>query len=295
MTELHASFTILIILGAVIASFCAFNNPGFHERWMFHPEAILAGKQYHRVLTSAFVHVSWPHLIFNMLSLYFFAPSIELWVGKAHFLLIFFGSVVGGSLLSLYLHRHHDYRACGASGGVCGIIFAYILLFPGSSIMMFPLPIGVPGWLYAIVFLVASFYALRAQRDNIGHDAHIGGAIIGLLITAALHPGWVLQQNLKLFLAVLLVSAGLFVYLWRNPVMTPMRSFTRPIKIRFRKPRQTLPKHRRDALQVDAILEKISEKGMESLSDEERAFLEETSGKYRRRAESRKPESGLAI
>src|SRR5439155_6170860 len=123
--------------------------------------SILAGKEYYRLVTSAFLHADWQHLIVNMLSLHFFGSNVELMVGKAQFLLIYFGAVVGGNLLSLYVHRHHHYLAYGASGGVCGIIFAHILLFPGGSIRMYFIPIGVPSWLYAIGFILYSFYGMK--------------------------------------------------------------------------------------------------------------------------------------
>ena len=108
----------------------------------------------------------------------------------------------GGSLLALYVHRHHQYRAYGASGGVCGIIFAYLLLLPGASISPFFFPVAIPGWLYALAFLLGSFFALKVGRDNVGHDAHLGGAIIGFVIAAALEPAAV-RYNLRVFIAVL--------------------------------------------------------------------------------------------
>ena len=130
--------------------------------------------------------------------------------GPRTLLLIYFSSILGGSLLSLFIHRHHDYRALGASGGVCGVIFASIFLLPGSSITMFPLPIGIPAYLYAVLFLVGSCIAHRRRSDNIGHDAHLGGAIIGLLVAAALYPKlifaapWVIAGVLGLFSIILI-------------------------------------------------------------------------------------------
>src|SRR4051794_17847862 len=92
--------TLLIILTGVW-SFLAFRNPALEERFIFHPGSILAGKEYYRLITSGFLHADWNHLILNMLSLYFFGPSVEFMLGPTKFLLIYFGSVVGGNLLSL--------------------------------------------------------------------------------------------------------------------------------------------------------------------------------------------------
>jgi len=149
---------------------------------------------------------------------------IEMLFGQLHFLLIYFGSVVGGSLLSLCLHRNHDYTAYGASGGVCGIIFGYLVMFPSSRMPIFPLPLVVPAWLYAIGFMVASFYAMKSQQDDIGHDAHLGGAIIGLLIAAALHPE-IARHNWMLFVTILVISGTLLTYVLVNPLFLPVWAF----------------------------------------------------------------------
>ena len=159
--------------------------------------------------------------------------------------------------------------------------------------MAFMFPVPVPGWLYAIGYLLVSFYGLKENRGNIGHDAHLGGAIIGFLIAAGMNPDTV-RENTGIFFTVLGVAVALLIYLWMNPMLLPLSAFLgqpRP----WRQKSSGMPKHRRETLQVDAILEKISQRGFESLTEEEKAALGEVSGKYRRRAESKKPDSGLAI
>jgi hypothetical protein len=199
----------------------------------------------------------------------------------------------GGSLLSLWLHRNHEYRAYGASGGVCGLLFSYIFLFPGGSIVLFPFPIPIPAWLYAILFFAGSFLALKRQTDNIGHDAHLGGAIIGLWTTALLEPEIVHRQP-KLFLAISGLSVLLFVYLVKNLMFLPLSSFLptgpRP-NAKPGKPSQL----RDEAVELDAILEKISQSGMDSLSPAEKARLNSASEKYRSRVDSTEPKSKLII
>jgi membrane associated rhomboid family serine protease len=283
--------TVLIVLTCVV-SYLGFRNPAVEERLIFSPERILAGREYYRLVTSAFLHSGWTHLLWNMVGLYCFGKMLEWFLGVGYLLLIYFGSIVGGSLLSLYVHRHHDYLAYGASGGVSGVIFAFLLLFPGAGVALyFALPI--PGWLYAIGFIVGSFVAMKRGRDNIGHDAHLGGAIVGLLIAAAIEPEAV-RNNLTVFLLALIPAIMVLVYLWVNPMFLPVPSFFgRPFRARTKQPRLTIYKPK--ASQVDAILEKIAATGLESLTAEERALLEEASGQYRRRAQSKKPESGLAI
>jgi membrane associated rhomboid family serine protease len=224
----------LIIAATFLVSILAFNNPSLEERYLFRPESVLAEKEYYRLVTSGFLHANWAHLLLNMYTLYVFGAAVELWYGSLNFVLIYFASIVGGNLVSLYLHRYHDYAAYGASGGVCGLVFAYVLRLPYSRLSIFPLPYAVPGWLYAIAFMVASFYALKAARDNIGHDAHLGGAIIGLLTAASLAPELAVRHWPALA-AMVGVAAVLFAYLYWNPMFLPLSAF---IEARSRTPRR---------------------------------------------------------
>jgi len=292
MTELPIC-NLLVISLTCLMSWLAFRNPSLEEKYIFDPKAILAGKQYFRLVTSGFLHSGWAHLILNMASLYCFGGPLETFFGAKDFLLIYFGGMIGGDLLSLYVHRYHEYRSYGASGGVCGIIFAFVLLFPGASIGQFLMPVPIPGWLYCIGFVVMSFFAMKADRDNVGHDAHLGGAILGFLIAAALHPRFV-RVNWEVFIVVLSAAVLLLVYVWINPLFLPVTAFFgRGSKANSRP--GSMPFHKREVLQIDAILEKISVSGLDSLSPEERELLLNTSAKFQSRAESKKPESGLAI
>src|SRR5215831_19608115 len=194
MNEPTFSCTMLLMLITGITSYFGFRSYAVEEKYIFNPERILAGKEYYRLVTSALLHADWRHLILNLITLYCFGGPIETFLGKWQFLLIYFGAVIGGDLLSLYIHRSHEYRAYGASGGVCGLVFAYILMFPGSGISFF-IPIAIPGWLYAIGFMLISFFGMKGSlRGNIGHDAHLGGAIVGFLIAAGSHPEFVRDE-----------------------------------------------------------------------------------------------------
>jgi len=283
MHESWATCTVAIIALTSICSLLGFRDPNFRDKHLFSVREILAEKQYHRLFTSALLHADWNHLLLNMVTLYLFGRHIELGFGVWQFWLIYLAAVLGGSLLALWIHRNHDYSAYGASGGVCGLLFSYIFLFPGGSIVLFPFPIPIPSWLYAILFFVGSFLALKRQVDNIGHDAHLGGAIIGLWTTAALEPEIVHRQP-KLFLAISALSLLLFVYLVKNPLFLPLSSFLPAARRPKVKPEKPTP--RDTTLELDAILEKISRSGMDSLSREEKALLNSASEKYRRRSDS---------
>lgn len=293
MNEPFPVCTWTIIAVTSLASWFGFRSSLVEERYIFEPQAILAWKQYHRLITSAFLHADWRHLILNMLTLYLFGRSVELRVGPGELLAIYFGAIVGGSLLALYVHRHHEYRAYGASGGVCGIIFAHILLFPGTAIYQYPVPFAIPAWLYLVIFMSVSFVGMKNNKDNIGHDAHLGGAIVGLLVAAGLHPESA-RDNWKIFLLMLGSALLLLTYLWVNPLFLPLHGFWEG-RFRKRSAVDRSPAYKRESLEMDAILEKINARGMDSLSAQEKEFLQSVSGKYQRRAESEKPQSGLAI
>jgi membrane associated rhomboid family serine protease len=282
-------WTFIVIAVTSVCSFIGFQNPAFCEKHLFAVREILVEKQYRRIVTSGFLHADWMHLMMNMVSLYLFGRSIEFYLGATEFLLIYFSAIIGGSLLSLWIHRNHEYRAYGASGGVCGMIFSYIALFPGASIASFPLPVPIPAWLYAILFFIGSFLALKRQSDNIGHDAHLGGAIIGMWTTIALEPD-ILRINLRVVTTISILTLLLFIYLTRNPLFLPLGNL---YPKRWRTPKPPMPRNRE--VELDAILEKISRTGMESLTPEEKRLLKSTSEKYRRRSESKKPDSDLII
>ena len=275
--------TIIIIVITVLVSLWGFSSPVVLEKLIFEPEKILRDKESYRMVTSALLHGSLPHLLFNMFSLYSFGKNIEEIYGPATLLFIYLSSVIGGSALSLLVHRHHVYRALGASGGVCGVIFAAIFLIPGTGVRFIFVPVDIPAWAYAIGFLVISFFAMKSGRGNIGHDAHLGGAIIGLIVTTILYPRIVFQQP-YLFAGVMVLSLAILIYLIKNPLLLPLRSLieaARTARPPPERPMTPLDEMRR----VNEILDKISRKGIDSLTAEEHKLLDEASRKRHRGGE----------
>jgi len=275
--------TVGVMAFTLYWSYRGFTSPGFRDRYIFSPARILGNRQYYRLLSCGFLHLNWLHLLLNMFSLYSVGFAIELAFGFPTFLIIYLGSIVGGSLLSLYLHRnHHGYRALGASGGVCGIIFAFIFLFPGTWMSFFFIPL--PSWLYAILFILVSFFGLRNQLGGIGHDAHLGGAIIGLLITTALRPTIVVESPV-LYFVVIGLSVALFVHLYRVPLYMPGSNPFTPAYWRRRwrevQARSKAKQEWEDKETMDRLLTKISRSGMESLTAAEMRTLRAISKRMR--------------
>lgn len=193
-------FMLAIIAANVIFSLKGFDDVSFFRKYEFHVGSIRSGEQI-RMITSGFLHIDIPHLAFNMLTLYFFAPIVYGYLGNLSFLLIYFGSLIFGSLLTMMFHKDdYSYRAVGASGAVTGILYAAILLEPNMSLYLFFIPIPIPAYLFGIGYLLYSIYGMKAKNDNIGHTAHFGGAIGGYVITLLKVPTMFIDNLLMVIL-----------------------------------------------------------------------------------------------
>lgn len=196
---------ILIIAANVVFSFMGFENMSLMRRYDFHVGSIRAGEQI-RMFSSGFLHADVPHLAFNMLTLYFFAPIVILYMGSWSFLLVYVGSLLFGSLLTLYFHKDDlYYRALGASGAVTGVVYSAILYEPNMHIYGF-----IPGYIFGLIYLLFSIYGMKAKRDNIGHVAHFGGAIGGYVITLCKAP-YMFVDNQLTVIALAIPIVILFV------------------------------------------------------------------------------------
>lgn len=282
-----AMVTLCIVIITGIVTLLAFNQPALRDRLMFRPRAILADKEWERLLTSALIHADWMHVIFNLVGLHSFGRVVEIHYGPWVLLFIYLMSVLGGSLVSLMLHRNHEYAALGASGGVCGVMFASIFLVPGTSVGMFLIPIPIPGKLFAMLYLVGTFIALKRGGGNIGHDAHFGGATIGMLLVLLIDPRrvsdspWTFAGALAFSVICLVVLSqdllrdfgGVGSWFRRSPPPPPPASrFGHLDENRARREKQE---------EIDRILDKISKYGMASLTAAEHRALDEHSGRRR--------------
>ena len=191
---------IVIIAANALVSFKAFDDQFFFRKYEFHIGSIRAGEHL-RMITSAFLHVDIGHLAFNMLTLYFFAPTVIAFLGVPSFLMVYFGSLLCGSLLTLQFHKdEYHYRAVGASGAVTGILYSAILLRPDMNLFLFFIPIPIPAYIFGIGYLLYSIYGMKSRNDNIGHTAHFGGAIGGYLITLSKEPQMFTENTVMVIL-----------------------------------------------------------------------------------------------
>lgn len=204
--------TYFLLLANILFSISGFQNHQVFNQYKFDIYSITKFKDYKRLITSGFLHADWMHLIFNMYVLYSFGKGIEANFGTVGFITIYVASLIFGSLLSLFFHRNNtSYTAVGASGAVSGILFAFIAIAgPEDRIYMFLLPFPIYPWVFGIIYLLISMYGIKTQRDNIGHEAHFGGAIAGMLVAIAFIPE-ILEYNL-LKVGLILVPAFIFLY-----------------------------------------------------------------------------------
>lgn len=179
---------VIIIAANVIISIKGFNDPNFFNKYKFNIGAIQRGENI-RFISSAFLHGDFSHLLFNMLTFYFFAPVVLMQIGTTRLLILYLVSLITGNLLSYYFHRNeYQYSAIGASGAVMGVLYSSILFYPDMSLFLFFIPIPIPAWIFGVAYLLYSIYGMRTRMGNIGHDAHIGGAIGGYLLTLLFAP-----------------------------------------------------------------------------------------------------------
>ncbi|MEM6535424.1 MAG: rhomboid family intramembrane serine protease [Pseudomonadota bacterium] len=180
--------TMALIIVNTMASVVAFSHPGFMNQNLFHVGPIRQNQEWHRLITSGFLHGGLLHLFVNMYVLFSFGGVLEEQVlGSGRLLVIYFAALLGGSLWSLLENKDKpDYRALGASGATSGIILAYCIFAPFSMLGFFFIP--MPAIVFALLFIVIS--AILAQRENkvIGHEAHLGGALAGILATFIVEP-----------------------------------------------------------------------------------------------------------
>lgn len=218
-----------IIIANVILFLVLQSNTHLLNRMLFDIGAIRRRKEYDRFLLSGFAHYSFFHLLFNMLTLYYFGPYVEYQFSSIFFLIVFIASIAGGNLFTLIMKKEdYSYAALGASGGLFGVIYAFILANPYAKLYLFILPVGIPGWIFGILISIISIVLTQLPRTHeagISHEGHLGGALTGAIIALTAMWGEPLGQAQWLFLlaGVLPVALFLLVQHYRPDLLKSIR------------------------------------------------------------------------
>ena len=183
------SATLIFAVTLVVSLLGLYRVPGLINRFVMRPYWVARGKHVETVVTSGFVHGDIPHLAFNMITFYFFAFSLERMLGTTRFVILYVLGLVLSSACSIVSERNNPaYATLGASGAISAVLFAYIIYEPFSTLVIFPIPLPIPAFLFAIGYVAYSMWASKNSRDNINHDAHLCGAVTGAAFVLVTDP-----------------------------------------------------------------------------------------------------------
>jgi membrane associated rhomboid family serine protease len=186
---LVAPVASIIFVLTLATSLWAFNDENIYARFILNPYGVSRGQRVYTVITSGLIHKDWNHLFFNMLSYYFFAFQLESVLGHWQFGVLYVLSLILSDLPSIQKHKEDIwYNSLGASGAISAVIFSYIMYDPLASLGILFIPIPIPAWIFGLLYLVYCHFASKHARDNVNHDAHLFGALSGIIITIALNP-----------------------------------------------------------------------------------------------------------
>lgn len=176
---------LILVLTTAISLIALYRSPQFLERSLFRPYWFLRRRQYDTIILSGFVHADLMHLIFNMMTFYFFGFALERRIGTTQFVILYLAGLLISHAGTYFKQRNNPEYAClGASGAISAVLFAAIIYFPHESLFIIPIPIPIPAPLFAIGYLAYTYWASKHPHGRINHDAHLGGALTGLAFVA---------------------------------------------------------------------------------------------------------------
>lgn len=195
------SVTLILIIIIAGISFYAWSAPQIQAKLMMNPYRVSQRNEFHRFITSGFIHSGYIHLFFNLFTLYFFGSQMERIFnfmfgskGVIYFLILFIVGVIVSDIPTYFKYRHSPgYNSLGASGGVAALVFSFILFNPTEKLYILFIPFGIPGFILGTLFLVYSYYQSKNSGDNINHDAHLYGALFGLVFSTIIQPSILLR------------------------------------------------------------------------------------------------------
>jgi membrane associated rhomboid family serine protease len=167
-----------------------YRAPRVIEACLFRPYWLARNNRYDTIVTSGLVHADLPHLLFNMVTFWFFAFPMEQLLGTASFLALYIAGLVLSHACTWARQRDNpQYASLGASGAISAVLFAYVVYYPATKLIIFPIPIPIPAALFAVGYVAWSWWASRQEHGRINHDAHLCGALTGLAFVGATDPG----------------------------------------------------------------------------------------------------------
>jgi membrane associated rhomboid family serine protease len=189
---------LIIILITGVVSYLAFNNRDLFDKLKFNAWYIKHDREWYRFFSYGLLHAGWGHLLINMFVLWSFSSVVMQFftrdfgqIANLYFLLLYIGGVLFATLWDFAKNRENIYyNAVGASGAVAAVVFASIILYPNGKIFFFFIPVGIPSWLFGILYLAYSAYMGKRSRENIGHNAHFWGAMFGIIFTLLINPDY---------------------------------------------------------------------------------------------------------
>ncbi|MEN8769002.1 MAG: rhomboid family intramembrane serine protease [Candidatus Arcticimaribacter sp.] len=212
-----APFILILLAAIALISYRAIKDPLLFNRLKFNVSAVENG-EFYRLLTAGFIHVDYNHLFFNGFTLFIFGGNALYGLGTVNFILLYLISLLMGNGLAYYYHKKNPYyTAVGASGAIMGIVYSSILMFPEMELAFIFFPVPMPAYVFGVGYLIYTLFGIKSQNDGIGHTAHFGGAIGGIICTLVFDP-FVFEKSfytLILMVGITLI-AGYFLFRQSN-------------------------------------------------------------------------------